>query len=442
MTSLADCGTASGAPGEDGAVRCVLVQAEITSDHEGGEDLAELRLLAESADLEVAEVLLCRRGEPQPRFFIGSGKVEELKALVQACAAELVIFNNPLSPAQERNLSVETGCRVIDRTALILNIFAQRARTYEGRLQVELAQLKYSATRLVRGWTHLERQKGGFGLRGGPGEKQLELDRRELGDRITAVTRELEKVRIRRESGRKSRLKRQVPVLSLAGYTNAGKSTLFNRLTSSAVYAADQLFATLDPTFRHLDLPSGERVIFADTVGFIRHLPHDLVAAFRATLQETRDATLLLHVIDASDERMEDNAAQVDQVLEEIGAGEVPRLLVYNKIDLVPGIRPHAERIDGRPRAVWVSAATGEGLDLLLEIISELIRKNIVELRLRLPPAAGRIRSELHRGHFVATESFDQESGDCLMQVRLPEADLGRIGKLCGCSLNDFTFED
>lgn len=410
-------------------LKAVLVHSEILSNAEECEDLSELRLLALSADLQICDVMICRRNLPNPRFFIGSGKIEELKALVAAVSADIVILNNHLTPAQERNIAKEAGCRVIDRTALILEIFAQRARTYEGKLQVELAQLKYKSTRLVRGWTHLERQKGGFGLRGGPGEKQLELDRRELNERIFVIKKELERVKVQRESGRKSRQKREIPVLSLVGYTNAGKSTLFNRLTSSDVYAADQLFATLDPTLRKLSLPAGGTVIFADTVGFIRHLPHDLVAAFRATLQETRDAALLLHVVDACDDRMKDNIEQVRLVLEEIGAGEVPTLTVYNKIDLNDSLEPHVEYDDsGRPAAVWVSASTGAGIDLLLEIVTELIRKNIVELQLLLPLSAGRIRAELYRQHAVIAETFT-EQGENLLSVRMPEADFNQLDK-------------
>ena len=315
--------------------KAILVQTEITSELASVEDLSELRLLAVSADLDVVDVLHCRRAMPSPRFFIGSGKIEELAVLVEQNKADLVIFNNPLTPAQERNISKEIKCTVLERTSLILHIFAQRARTYEGKLQVELARLKYQATRLVRGWTHLERQKGGFGLRGGPGEKQLELDRRMLNERIDEIERVLSKVESQREQSRKARRKNEVPVLSLVGYTNAGKSSLFNYLTKSDVYAADQLFATLDPTLRTLELENIGRVIFADTVGFIRHLPHDLVAAFKATLQETREATILLHVVDCHDERMQDNIEQVNLVLNEIGAGNVKQLLVFNKIELL-----------------------------------------------------------------------------------------------------------
>ncbi|MCR4554275.1 MAG: GTPase HflX [Succinivibrionaceae bacterium] len=407
----------------------MLVQTEITSELASVEDLSELRLLVVSADIEVADVLHCRRAVPSPRFFIGSGKVEELAVLVEQHGADLVIFNNPLTPAQERNISKEVKCTVLERTSLILHIFAQRARTYEGKLQVELAQLKYQSTRLVRGWTHLERQKGGFGLRGGPGEKQLELDRRMLNERIDEIERVLQKVESQREQSRKARRKNEVPVLSLVGYTNAGKSSLFNYLTNSDVYAADQLFATLDPTLRTLEIKNLGKVIFADTVGFIRHLPHDLVAAFKATLQETRDATVLLHVIDCHDERMQDNIDQVNIVLNEIGAGDVRQLLVFNKIDLMDEVEPHVVRDDqGVPRAVWLSAKTGEGCELLCEIINELLQKNIVKLSLILPPSSWNLRAVLYESKAVVSEKFDEDGND-LLEIQISEVELNRLSK-------------
>lgn len=409
--------------------RAILVQTEITSELASVEDLSELRLLAVSADIDVADVLHCRRAVPSPRFFIGSGKVEELAVLVEQHGADLVIFNNPLTPAQERNISKEVKCTVLERTSLILHIFAQRARTYEGKLQVELAQLKYQSTRLVRGWTHLERQKGGFGLRGGPGEKQLELDRRMLNERIDEIERVLQKVESQREQSRKARRKNEVPVLSLVGYTNAGKSSLFNYLTNSDVYAADQLFATLDPTLRTLEIKNLGKVIFADTVGFIRHLPHDLVAAFKATLQETRDATVLLHVIDCHDERMQDNIDQVNIVLNEIGAGDVRQLLVFNKIDLMDEVEPHVVRDDqGVPRAVWLSAKTGEGCELLCEIINELLQKNIVKLSLILPPSSWNLRAVLYESKAVVSEKFDEDGND-LLEIQISEVELNRLSK-------------
>lgn len=409
--------------------KAILVQTEITSELASVEDLSELRLLAVSADLDVVDVLHCRRAMPSPRFFIGSGKIEELAVLVEQNKADLVIFNNPLTPAQERNISKEIKCTVLERTSLILHIFAQRARTYEGKLQVELARLKYQATRLVRGWTHLERQKGGFGLRGGPGEKQLELDRRMLNERIDEIERVLSKVESQREQSRKARRKNEVPVLSLVGYTNAGKSSLFNYLTKSDVYAADQLFATLDPTLRTLDLENIGRVIFADTVGFIRHLPHDLVAAFKATLQETREATILLHVVDCHDERMQDNIEQVNLVLNEIGAGNVKQLLVFNKIDLMDCVSPHVVRDEnGVPKAVWMSAKTGEGSDLLCEIINELLQKNIVKLSLVLPSDSWELRSALYERKAIVSERFDGDGND-LLEIEISEVEFNRLSK-------------
>ena len=409
--------------------KAILVQTEITSELASVEDLSELRLLAVSADLDVVDVLHCRRAMPSPRFFIGSGKIEELAVLVEQNKADLVIFNNPLTPAQERNISKEIKCTVLERTSLILHIFAQRARTYEGKLQVELARLKYQATRLVRGWTHLERQKGGFGLRGGPGEKQLELDRRMLNERIDEIERVLSKVESQREQSRKARRKNEVPVLSLVGYTNAGKSSLFNYLTKSDVYAADQLFATLDPTLRTLELENIGRVIFADTVGFIRHLPHDLVAALKATLQETREATILLHVVDCHDERMQDNIEQVNLVLNEIGAGNVKQLLVFNKIDLMDCVSPHVVRDEnGVPKAVWMSAKTGEGSDLLCEIINELLQKNIVKLSLVLPSDSWELRSALYERKAIVSEKFDGDGND-LLEIEISEVEFNRLSK-------------
>src|SRR5690554_6775082 len=308
-----------------GGERAILVHLE-GHDPEAREDLQEFQELVGSAGADTAAVVRVSRHQPSAKFLIGSGKVEEIRDLVKAEDVELVIFNHSLTPSQERNLERLFQCRVLDRTGLILDIFAQRAQTHEGKLQVELAQLKHLSTRLVRGWTHLERQKGGIGLRG-PGETQLETDRRLIGKRIRALTERLEKVRSQREQGRRARQRNHVPTVALVGYTNAGKSTLFNALTGAAVYQANQLFATLDPTVRRLELPEGGHAVLADTVGFIRHLPHDLVAAFRSTLQETRDADLLLHVVDAGAEERDEYMHTVRDVLEQIGAHEVPQLL-------------------------------------------------------------------------------------------------------------------
>ncbi len=346
--------------------------------------------------------------------------------------ADVVIFDHALSPSQERNLEQLFKCRVLDRTGLILDIFAQRARSHEGKLQVELAQLRHMSTRLVRGWTHLERQKGGIGLRG-PGETQLESDRRLLSARIKQIRARLDRVNRQRDQGRQARRKAEMPTVSLVGYTNAGKSTLFNRLTGAGVYSANQLFATLDPTLRRLELDGGQTIVLADTVGFIRHLPHDLVAAFRATLQETLEADLLLHVIDGHDERLDDNRHQVNDVLHEIGADEIPQIEIFNKVDLLdrgPGIDYDA---DGRIRRVWLSAVSGEGIEEFLQALSEQFRADMVEGELVLPPSAGRIRAQLFELGAVRSESIDTE-GEWHLDIFLQRKDFERIRKQEGLS--------
>lgn len=394
------------------------------------EDLEELHRLAESAGAEIKEAIVCRRDYIEPRTYIGSGKVQETADAVRAHDAKVVIFNCPLSPAQERNLEKELGVRVMDRIALILVIFAMRARTYEGKLQVELAQLHYEQARLVRGWTHLERQKGGFGLRGGPGETQIELDRRALRERIAAIKADLEVVARRREQNRAQRKKNAVPVVSFVGYTNAGKSTLFNRLTSSEVYAADQLFATLDPTLRNMVLPTIGKVVFADTVGFIRHLPHELVAAFRATLEETVQSDLLLHIIDIADPRLDDNIEAVNAVLSQIKADQVPCLLVFNKSDLKAETAAGIVRDEtGKPVRVNVSAKTGAGLDELLQAVSELLTLDQCQFKLKLGHTDGRLRSVLYEYKAVVSQSYTDE-GEELLEVKLKPSDAARINKL------------
>ncbi|WP_394205900.1 ribosome rescue GTPase HflX [Shewanella waksmanii] len=416
----------------------VLVHIDF-SDEDSREDITELQLLVESAGAEAVGVITGSRRSPDRKYFVGSGKAEELAAMVSATEANVVIFNHALSPAQERNLEQLCQCRVLDRTTLILDIFAQRARTYEGKLQVELAQLRHMSTRLIRGWTHLERQKGGIGLRG-PGETQLETDRRLLRGRIKTINKRLAKVDKQREQSRRARKRSDSATVSLVGYTNAGKSTLFNALTVSDVYAADQLFATLDPTLRKLEIQDGS-VILADTVGFIRHLPHDLVAAFKATLQETREADLLLHVVDAADENMGDNFEQVQLVLKEIGAEDIPQLVVCNKIDLLEEVSPKIDYdSDGLPTRVWVSAQQSKGLEELKTAINQLVGQSIVEVNLQVPASAGHYLGQFYRLDVIQQKEYD-DLGNCILSVRMIEADWHRLVKQSQGELETFIVE-
>ncbi len=408
-----------------GGERAILVHLD-SQDPEAREDPQEFQELALSAGAETVSFVTVPSSRLTAKFLIGSGKVNELRDLVHSARADIVIFNHVLTPSQERNLERVFECRVLDRTGLILDIFAQRARTHEGKLQVELAQLDHMSTRLVRGWTHLERQKGGIGLRG-PGETQLETDRRLLRVRIRQIKQKLEKVRSQREQARRGRQRADIPSVSLVGYTNAGKSTLFNALTESDVFAADQLFATLDPTLRRLDLDDLGPIVLADTVGFIRHLPHKLVEAFRATLEESSNSDLLIHVIDAHEpERM----AQIEQVLAvlgEIGADTLPVLEVYNKVDLLEGVEPQIQRdADGKPQRVWLSAQNGFGLDLLRQALAELLGHDMFAATLRLPQQLGRLRAQLFTLGVVQQESHD-EQGCSLLAVRLPRSELNRL---------------
>ena len=403
----------------------VLVHMEIYEER-GTSDPREFEELALSAGADPVAMLTGALPVHNARFFIGTGKLDELKALVQEHQAELVIFNHALRPSQERNLEAVLQCRVLDRTTLILDIFAQRARTHEGKLQVELAQLQHVATRLIRGWTHLERQKGGIGLRG-PGETQLETDRRLLRERVKMLQKRLEKVRSQREQGRRSRSRTEIPMVSLVGYTNAGKSTLFNAITHADVLVENKLFATLDPTMRRVDIEGLGGVVLADTVGFISRLPHKLVEAFRATLEEAANADLLLHTVDAADPERLRNMDEVQKVLTEIDAHEIPQLMVYNKVDLLSNMPPRLDRdASGKPIAVWLSAYKGEGLDLLLQAIGELVGTHICEGALYLQANMGSTRARFHQANAVISEQY-LEDGRCELQVRLPEADFNRI---------------
>lgn len=388
--------------------RAILVHLTLHADQE---DLLELKELAKSAGADPVYVLTGSRRSPDSRYFVGTGKLEELKTKIQSYSADIVLFNHSLSPSQERNLEQTLAIRVVDRNGLILDIFSQRAQTFEGKLQVELAQLQHLSTRLVRGWTHLERQKGGIGLRG-PGETQLETDRRLLGMRIKLIQQRLQKVEKQRHQGRSQRKKAKVPAVSLVGYTNAGKSTLFNKLTGANIYVANQLFATLDPTLRNCEIEKGSEIILADTVGFIRHLPHELVSAFRSTLQEASEAELLLHIIDANASDRDDTISQVNQVLDDIDAGEIKQLQVFNKIDLLENISPHIDYDDdNKPVRVWLSAQTGRGLELLYQALVELFTSNKVKRQCYLSSDQGRVRARLFDFAKIINEEMDKHGG-------------------------------
>jgi GTP-binding protein HflX len=412
--------------------RAVLVRLGLGAQVEP-EDLLEFTQLAQSAGAQPVATVTGRRERPDPRYFVGSGKADELRSVAEQHSADIILVDHALSPSQERNLEKLTGRRVLDRNTLILDIFAQRARSFEGKLEVELAQLKHIGSRLVRGWTHLERQKGGIGMRG-PGETQLETDRRLIATRVRVLTKRLAKIKQQRETGRQLRAEIPVPSVALVGYTNAGKSTLFRALTGADAYVADQLFATLDPTVRRITLPGGTAVVAADTVGFIRELPHELVAAFQSTLTEAREATLLLHVVDASDPRRDDHIAQVDEVLQEIGAEDIPQIILYNKIDRLQ-TQPRVDRdAEGRIEAVWISAQLRLGMDLIAAAVAERLARFARRARVLMPAAAGALRSRLYAAKAVRGERTTEE-GALELEVELPDVELLSLARTPGVQI-------
>ncbi len=398
----------------------MLVHLQLRSHQE---DLDELKELARSAGADPVALLTANRSFPNPRYFVGTGKLDEIKQIILDKEIELILFNHVLSPVQERNLEQALGVRVLDRNELILDIFAQRARSFEGKMQVELAQLRHLSTRLIRGWTHLERQKGGIGMRG-PGETQLETDRRLIGNRIRLIQSRLSRIDKQRTQGRRARSRSTMPTVALVGYTNAGKSTLFNVFSNADVYAKDQLFATLDPVVRRIQLTHGMELGLADTVGFIRHLPHELVAAFQSTLLEAKEADLLLHVIDVSSEHRDDMIEQVELVLAEIGADKIPQILVFNKIDLADEISPRLETDDtGKPVKVWISARQQQGMDLLDQALSGFFSSHLVEKAVVITPQQAAVRAKLFEiGEII--DDHPDENGGWRMNIRLHKKDL------------------
>jgi len=409
----------------DSGERAVLVHCKYPQPN-SSPDYSEFYDLAVSAGVEVLDQVFVRRTAPEPKYLIGVGKLEELAGLVEVQAADVVLFNHAVSPSQQRNLEKHLKVRVIDRSGLILDVFAQRARTHEGKLQVELAQLQYFSTRLIRGWTHLERQKGGIGMRG-PGETQLELDRRLIKDRMRALKEKLNKVRKQRSQGRQARKKNNLSQVSIVGYTNAGKSSLFNTITGETVYAADQLFATLDPTIRRIDLPIIGGTILSDTVGFIRDLPHDLIEAFKATLEETLDADLLLHVIDISDESWREKQRQVEKVLSDIGALNVPILEVYNKIDMLDDVKSSVSKdCLGQITGVFASAKCSLGLGLITDAIAARLTQDLISGDIVLAADQGKIRANLYAIGAIDKEINDDD-GRFILTVSIAGASWKRI---------------
>ncbi len=406
-----------------------IIVRQIAADSiDNAEQLEEIQFLVQSAGAQVAGVVLSKRHHPDSVTYVGKGKVEEIRELAAAAQADVVVVDHAISPTQERNLERRIRCRVIDRTRLILDIFSSRASSAEGKLQVELAQLRHWSTRLVRGWTHLERQKGGIGLRG-PGETQLETDRRMIGRRIKTLTKRLGKIQVQRNNRRGNRMKAPIATVALVGYTNAGKSSLFNRLCESEVEAADKLFSTLDPTMRKLELPGYGSIILSDTVGFIRDLPHSLISAFHATLEEVAFASALLHVVDISNENFEQRIADVEFVLTEIEASEIPAVLVLNKVDLIDERPWFDANLGGDAKHVWISAHTGEGIESLLETLGGLFRRDLVFGQIRLPAHAGRLRSRVYERIGVSNETVT-DSGESVMDLDLAQKDIGWLNSI------------
>ena len=414
--------------------RTILVYIELTTGKQIPNSLDEFKQLAESSGLDIIDTVQVKLSFTKAQFFIGTGKVDELALIVDDKKIDLVVFSLALSPSQERNLEKVLKCQVLDRTGLILDIFALRASSFEGKLQVELAQLRHLSTRLVRGWTHLERQKGGIGLRG-PGETQLETDKRLISIRIKNINKRLHKVHKQHDLGRKARIKNELPMISLAGYTNAGKSTLFNRLTKSEVYADDKLFATLDSTIRRVILPAAGEAVIADTVGFIQDLPHELIEAFKSTLEETRQANVLLHVVDASDINNRDKIDQVQDIIEQIEAQDIPSIIVMNKIDEISGFSPRLDKDDqGNIYRVWLSANTGEGIDLLYKALSQSLSGMMTFARIKLDVQSAYIRSEIHKVGFIQKEIMN-EFGQWLLEINVTSHYLERLLDKQGVSL-------
>lgn len=414
--------------------RTLLVYVELPANRHIHNGMDEFSELANSSGLDVVQTLKVTLNNANSKYFIGSGKVDELAELVKELELDLVIFSAELFPSQERNLEKHLECQVMDRTGLILDIFSLRARSFEGKLQVELAQLRHLSTRLVRGWTHLERQKGGIGLRG-PGETQLETDKRLIAVRIKNITKRLEKVHKQRDLGRKSRVKNELPMIALAGYTNAGKSTLFNYLTKAEVFADDKLFATLDATIRRVILPASGEAVIADTVGFIQNLPHDLVAAFKSTLEETRQANVLLHVVDASDEYNREKIGQVEEIIFDIDAEKVPNILVMNKIDCLEDFEPRIDRDEnGRIFRVWISAYTGAGIDLLYRALAEQLSGMMTHAKIQLDVTSAYIRSEIHNIGHIHAEKVD-DFGQWVLEINVTRHYLSKLLSLKGVTL-------